>query len=841
MKLIWKIIKVFFLLSITLLITFSISIFVFRDELVGLFTQKVSRVLATDVHIDEIDVSFWSKFPDASIDLNNVIIIEAYPNSKDTLLKAQNIYLAFDIFSLIEKNYAIKKCYVENAKGHFKIDKYGKNNYSIFKEDTVGSKESTALQFQLNEVVFKNINLKYDNKQSKQLYHVQVHKLTNSFEMNNELISTKVQGGFKINNIFIENTSYVRNKNIQLNIAINHNSESQKTVLQPSDLVIEKARFNLHGIIQQEATATDLNISFKGHKTNIQSLLSLLPYDVYKKFSDYDSRGIVYFNGKVKGKVSATKSPNIQVNFGFEDASFFHKETTQQITEANLVGTYSNGAKNGTTTSFVSLKNINGKLNNIPFNGNFLMKNFDKPYLEADLIGNFDVNALLSLSGIQNIKQATGTIFTNFNLKGFLADLTDKKRIQNTQLSGAIKVENVNLDLVTLNYPLNDLSGEILINKNNIAVSNVIANIGSSKLKIQGYFYHFITYLLVDNEILDIDGKITATHLQVDELLNLVKKTDTINIAEEPETHFDLPSDWALRLDCKIDTIQYDQFKEDNLLRDIKGELTLKNQIASFQNLQLIIAKGRLGLTGKVNTQATDSLSLIGKLSLDNIEIDRVFLLMNNFDQDFFTNKNIKGELHGVIDTKMFLKKDLSFNTKAFTASIDMTIDNGKFIDFQPMIEMGEYMKKKKLSRYLKNDDLSTIAFSQLKNHIQIQHDTIFIPYMNIISSANDFTISGKHTFDSYIDYDVEVPIVNYNRKERNEQLGIYQEKNSKKFKLFLHVYGPMDSYEIELHKKDILKSAVNTFVQGVTESVKKDKDTIQAVQIEEGELLDEE
>ena len=301
------------------------------------------------------------------------------------------------------------------------------------------------------------------------------------------------------------------------------------------------------------------------------------------------------------------------------------------------------------------------------------------------------------------------------------------------------------------------------------------------------------------------------------------------------------PSDWALRLDCKIDTIQYDQFKEDNLLRDIKGELTLKNQIASFQNLQLIIAKGRLGLTGKVNTQATDSLSLIGKLSLDNIEIDRVFLLMNNFDQDFFTNKNIKGELHGVIDTKMFLKKDLSFNTKAFTASIDMTIDNGKFIDFQPMIEMGEYMKNKKLSRYLKNDDLSTIAFSQLKNHIQIQHDTIFIPYMNIISSTNDFTISGKHTFDSYIDYDVEVPIVNYNRKERNEQLGIYQEKNSKKFKLFLHVYGPMDSYEIELHKKDILKSAVNTFVQGVTESVKKDKDTIQAVQIEEGELLDEE
>ena len=57
-----------------------------------------------------------------------------------------------------------------------------------------------------------------------------------------------------------------------------------------------------------------------------------------------------------------------------------------------------------------------------------------------------------------------------------------------------------------------------------------------------------------------------------------------------------------------------------------------------------------------------------------------------------------------------------------------MTLNcNGKILDFEPMVNLGEFIKKKRYSRYLKDDDLSKIEFSQLKNHIQIQNDTIFI------------------------------------------------------------------------------------------------------------------
>lgn len=846
MKLFWKIIKVFFLVITTLVIVLATGVYIYQNELVALFTKKASNMLATDIYLDDVQISFWSKFPYASIDLDNVVVLEAYPNSRDTLLKAENIYLTFDLYSLIDQNYTIKKCYIENAKGNFRIDRKGKNNYSILKEDTTTSTTKVGdLNFALEELVFKNINLKYDNRQTKQLYHLHVHKLTTEFAIKNELIDTKIQGALKIKNIFLDNTSYVRNKNIQLNIAVNHNTEQQKTVLQPSEILIEKAKFETSGVIKQEEKATNLNISLKGHRTNIQSLLSLLPHDIYQNFSDYNSRGIVYFNGKIKGKIASNQSPHIDINFGFENASFFHNETKQQITEANLKGTYSNGKNNSTKTSFLQLKDVNGKINNAPFSGNFMMRNFDKPYLKTDLTGEFDVNALLGLSGVKDIKEANGKLIAKFNLKGFLEHLKNEKQIHKTELSGAIKVDNVNMDLAMLNYPLKNINGEILINRSHIAVSKFHAQVGESDIQIQGYFHRFLRYILSENEILDIDGKVTGTKLNVDELVNLIKenKNDSIVIHNETATHFELPDFLALKLDCEIDTLQYEQYKEENIIKKLKGKVLLRNQKAKLDGVQLAIAKGSLGLSGIINTQPTNTFTVDGKLTVDNIEIDRVFLLLNNFEQDAFTNKNIKGEVHGIVNTHMQFTKALDFNTKAFKADIDMTIDNGKILDFEPMIDMEKFMKKKRLARYLKSDDLSTIKFSQLKNHIQIQNDTIFIPYMNIISTANDFTITGKHTFDSHIDYDIEMPIVNYNRQERNEKLGIFQDKNSKKFNVYLHVYGPLDTYETEVRKKETWRSAKQNFVEGMKESIKADTDTTtQVIGIDDGEeWMDEE
>ncbi|MCP4521662.1 MAG: hypothetical protein GY827_08240 [Cytophagales bacterium] len=829
MKLFWKIIKALSLTIITVIITAVVSVHFFQDELIALFSQKVSKVLATDVNIGKVEISLISKFPNASIDLENVVIIESFPDSKDTLLQAQNIYLAFDIFSLVNQNYTIEKCFIENAKASVKVNKIGDENYQIFKEDTTSqsNNENTQLSFGLEEVVFKNINFNYNNAQTNQIYDVYFKEVGTSLSVKNEMVDVDVEGSLGLNKVWIDHSSYVRDKNLKLDIGLIYNTETSEMVIKPSKFWVEKSQFEASGTVSLQET-TDINVRFKGHKTNIQSLLALLPYDIYQKLSDFKSKGLVYFNGQVKGKASAIHSPHIYVKFGFENASFMHKETKQEITNANLKGEYTNGKKNSVQTSSLSLKDINGKIKDIPFKGNFLMKNFDKPYLTADLSGVFDVKTLLGLGGLEGVQDAKGNLVAELDLKGYLDDLIDEKRVQKVNLSGAVKAEDVNVVWNKLTVPILDLNGELIVNRNHIAISDLSANVGSSDLKLQGYCHKFISYILSDNEILDIDGKLISNSMNLNELLNLVnEQADSVAIQDEQETYFNLPDDWALKLNCNVGSLEYEQFKGENIIKNLKGGVLLRNQVATLQNVSIDIARGSLGLNGNVDTRDENIFTIDGKLTVDNTEIDRFFFLMNDFDQDFFTHKNIKGEVHGVLDTHLEFSKALDFNSKAFVASIDMTVDNGKILDFQPMIEMGEFMEKKRLSRYLKNKDLSTIDFSQLKNHIQIQHDTIFIPRMEIETSANDFTITGKQTLSGDIDYDVIIPVVNYNKKEKNEQLGIFRDKKTKGFNVYLYLHGSLDDYEIEVRKKETLKSIFFNVEQGIQHVADSDNDSL--------------
>ena len=77
-----------------------------------------------------------------------------------------------------------------------------------------------------------------------------------------------------------------------------------------------------------------------------------------------------------------------------------------------------------------------------------------------------------------------------------------------------------------------------------------------------------------------------------------------------------------------------------------------------------------------------------------------------------------------------------------------MTIEKGELIKFEPM---------KVLSKYISVSELEDIKFSTLQNQIEIKDRKVFIPKMDIISSAMNVTLSGVHGFDNSVDYHFKV------------------------------------------------------------------------------------
>ena len=97
-------------------------------------------------------------------------------------------------------------------------------------------------------------------------------------------------------------------------------------------------------------------------------------------------------------------------------------------------------------------------------------------------------------------------------------------------------------------------------------------------------------------------------------------------------------------------------------------------------------------------------------------------------------------------------------------AFLDMKINDGELIEFEPMLLMSDYISV---------DELKRIRFSTLENQIEVKNRSVEIPFMEIHSSAVDIAGSGTHFFDNTLDYEIEFSL--------NEVMGKRWRKKNKK------------------------------------------------------------
>jgi hypothetical protein len=123
----------------------------------------------------------------------------------------------------------------------------------------------------------------------------------------------------------------------------------------------------------------------------------------------------------------------------------------------------------------------------------------------------------------------------------------------------------------------------------------------------------------------------------------------------------------------------------------------------------------------------------------------------------------------------------------------------------------------KKLSRYLDDEGLSRLRFSDLKNDIHIEKRIVYIPQMEVRSNVTDISISGTHSFDQQIDYRLVTPLRKKKIRDSEAQLAIEEDPRVGP-KLFLKIAGTTDNYRISYDTESVKKKIVSDFKREVKE-----------------------
>ncbi|MBA4058290.1 MAG: hypothetical protein C0490_26470, partial [Marivirga sp.] len=90
-----------------LVLSLTISVFLFKDKIINQFIREANKQLNTPVKIGKMDVSVWQHFPRLSIVVKDVYVEDSHPGQYP-LLTAGEIAFQLSVVDVWNENYIIQ-------------------------------------------------------------------------------------------------------------------------------------------------------------------------------------------------------------------------------------------------------------------------------------------------------------------------------------------------------------------------------------------------------------------------------------------------------------------------------------------------------------------------------------------------------------------------------------------------------------------------------------------------------------------------------------------------------------------------------------------------------------
>ena len=765
-----------------------------------------------------------------AIVLKDVYIEDSHEGSYP-LLTASEIRCQLSPIQVWKGNYTVKGLTIIDSETNLKINKAGENNYTILKSSEKKSQNASSVRFELQDIQLEKNRVHYIDVNADEHLTFSSEELLASIHSANDVYDIEAEGQLTTEKISVNGNSFLTGKSFKITSELSYDDAQRNLVIKPSTLRIRNSSFNVSGTYTWKHKNT-IDITTKGYETDIQTLLSLLNESVAKKFQKYRSKGDVYFTARLNGEISRKESPSINIDFGFNDATLYNPDSRSQITGASLQGSFVSPQILKPESATLNLKNIKAKLNDEPFSADFQLRNFNDPAVKCSFDGRLDAKSLVDFYPVNNIEDLSGSIIANVKFDGKVGLLKKRATAQRVSTEGTIQLENIGLTYGKDKVKLENLRGNMQFNNIDLALSDVSGKIGNSDFLLNGFFKNIITFILFENQPIGIETDLKSRYLDVDELFAMgfgqTSKGSTDPKKEQYE--FKISRNINLNFNCDVKALRYKRFHA----TDLKGDLLVKNEMAVSRNIKFSSMGGDMSFTGIVDAKNNKAIDVVSSFRLNGIDIDSIFYVFENFDQNFIVDKHLKGKAYADVSLEFALNQNLRLYQETLVSDISTSIKGGELNNFEPM---------KKLNKYLNDEGLSKLRFSDIKNDIHIENKTVYIPQMEVRTNVTSIKISGTHTFDQRIDYRLIAPLRNDKNVTSVEAKQALQEDGTGQSKLFLKIVGTADDYRV-VYDSESVKKKIATDLKNEVQELKeafKNKGTKEKkeVELEEDEYFE--
>jgi len=314
--------------------------FLFKDKIQAFVLQSINDNLNAKVNLAKVDISLIKNFPRATVKINDLSVINLAPFEGDTLFYSQNLELKMSVMELFKKEgeaMEVKSVVADNALVQILFNKDGIGNYDIAikKEEEQPEATPSAFQMKIQEYAIKNSRFVFNNAQSNmrmELFDIQ-HQGKGDFTAKQLDLDTKTTTNLSFN---MNGTSFASRLPLALDAVIGMDMENQKYTFKQNQALVRQLVLQLDGSLQLLEEGQQYDITFKTPSSSFQNFLALVPSAYSGSLDKVKTSGNFEVNGKVKGKLTETTIPTLDITLKANNASFQFPELPKKVEQILL-------------------------------------------------------------------------------------------------------------------------------------------------------------------------------------------------------------------------------------------------------------------------------------------------------------------------------------------------------------------------------------------------------------------------------------------------------------------------------------------------------------------------
>ena len=735
---------IFLFLSITALAAIP---FLFKDKIQAMVLKAINENVDAKVAFENVDLSLFKSFPNANVTIDKLSIINKAPFEGDTLFYSGELNLKMSIKELFKDENEpmnLQGFSSENAVVNIIFNKDGLGNFDIAlknKDEEDKKEESKPFALNIQEYAIKNMHFTYldEGSNMKMVLDSINHDGTGNFA--SQILDLDTQTTAKLS-FEMEKTNYMNNVAITLDAVLGIDLDKMKFQFKENKALINQLPLEFDGFVQMVDAGQVYDLKFNTPTSSFTNFLGLIPEAYSGDIKKVKTTGDFTVNGKVNGELTETTIPKFNIEIASNNASFQYPDLPKSVKNI-IIDTHIVNETGLMNDTYVNLDKLSFTIDQDVFNIKANVRNFDNALVNAELKGIINLANVTKAYPVQLDKPLTGIlkadVVTKFDMKS-----VETSQYQNISNAGTISLSGFNYEGPEMAKPFKINQATIAFNPNQIKLNEFDAKTGDSDIQVTGALDNFYGFMF-KNQVLKGNFNMNSNKLVVSDFM--APTTTTTEEGKKTTEAVKIPSFLDCSLTAKANNVVYDNLN----LKDVSGNLVIKDEAIALNNLKMGLFGGQIGLTGTVSTKGTTP-KFNMNLGLNALNVAESFTQIDMLKSIAPIANTISGKLNSTINLSGDLTNDMTPNLKTLSGDLLGQLVGSK-------INANDSKLLTALGSNVKFVDVSKLNLDDVKAVLSFKDGKVAVKPFDIKYQDIKMQVGGTHGFDQTMDYNIKFDV----------------------------------------------------------------------------------